>query len=63
MASRRSIKSSPNLACYLDPSDWALLMALVEHERLSRSDVTRRAIRSYAKTLGVTAEPAQPQTP
>jgi Arc/MetJ-type ribon-helix-helix transcriptional regulator len=39
----------------LDSRDRALLDALVEHERLNKSDVVRRAIRHYAEHLGVTA--------
>lgn len=34
-------------------SDLRLLEALVEFERLNRSDVIRRAVRAYAAKLGV----------
>lgn len=37
----------------LDEKDRALLEALVELERLTKSDVVRRAIRHYAEHLGV----------
>ena len=39
----------------LQSDDLELLRALVEKERLTRSDVLRRAIRSYAEQLGVKA--------
>lgn len=35
------------------PDDLAVLKALEEIERLKRSDIVRRAIRAYAKQLGV----------
>jgi len=37
----------------LDSEDRSLLDALAEVEKLSRGDVLRRALRHYAKTLGV----------
>lgn len=37
----------------LDERDRDLLDALVEHERLTKSDVVRRAIRHYAEHLGI----------
>lgn len=37
----------------LDARDRALLDALVEHERLTKSDVMRRAMRHYAAHLGI----------
>jgi hypothetical protein len=41
----------------LDEEDLALLEALVAAEKLSRSDILRRALRAYAKALGVTPQP------
>ena len=41
--------------------DLALLEALVAEERLTRSDVIRRAVRSYAKQLGVSVKPTKPK--
>lgn len=35
----------------LDPEDLAALEALTKRERLTRSDVIRRAIRRYAEQL------------
>jgi metal-responsive CopG/Arc/MetJ family transcriptional regulator len=35
------------------PDDLAVLRAVVEHEQLRRSDIIRRAVRAYAKQLGV----------
>jgi hypothetical protein len=37
----------------LQGEDLEILRALVDKERLTRSDVLRRAIRSYAEQLGV----------
>jgi hypothetical protein len=37
----------------LDAEDRELMQKLVDAERLTRSDVIRRAIRAYAKQLGV----------
>jgi len=34
-------------------ADYELLEALIDFERLSRSDVVRRAVRAYAEQLGV----------
>jgi Ribbon-helix-helix protein, copG family len=42
------------------PDDLAVLEALEDAERLKRSDVVRRAIRAYAKQLGV-GEPTKKQ--
>jgi hypothetical protein len=41
----------------LEGEDAQLLTALIEAERLSRSDVVRRAIRAYAAQLGVGPKP------
>lgn len=35
-------------------SDLDVLEALIDAERLSRSDIVRRAVRAYAEKLGVT---------
>jgi uncharacterized protein (DUF1778 family) len=37
----------------LDDEDRALLEAVATHEKLTKSDVVRRAIRFYAARLGV----------
>jgi len=42
------------------PEDLAVLEALEAFERLKRSDIVRRAIRAYAKQLGV-GEPKKPK--
>jgi len=47
----------PHIGLRLDEEDRALLDACSAHEKLSKSDVLRRALRAYAKTLGVKAEP------
>lgn len=39
------------------PDDLAVLEALEGFERLKRSDIVRRAVRAYAKQLGVGVEP------
>ncbi len=41
----------------LDEEDLALLDACVAEEKLSRSDILRRALRAYAKALGVGPKP------
>jgi hypothetical protein len=38
------------------PDDLAILDALVDFERLKRSDIVRRAVRAYAAQLGVDVE-------
>lgn len=48
---------SPNVVLRLDRDDKALLNALIVHEKLTRSDILRRAIRAYAKQLGVSPNP------
>jgi len=42
------------MAIRLDAEDRALLEACVKAEKLSKSDILRRALRAYAKTIGVT---------
>ena len=41
------------LGIRLDAEDAALLEAVVRFEKLSRSDIFRRALRQYAKSRGV----------
>ena len=48
-------------ALRLEPSDEALLVALCEYERLTQSDVIRRAIRHYAHALGLVETPKMPK--
>jgi hypothetical protein len=46
--------ADPEVVCVrFDHDDHRLLDALVEMERLKRSDVIRRAVRAYAARLGV----------
>lgn len=42
----------------MDDEDQALLEACATKEKLSKSDVLRRALRAYAEHLGVTGERA-----
>lgn len=51
--------------CVKFPSDdLAILDALVELERLKRSDIVRRAVRAYATQLGVEVDPVpKPKRP
>jgi hypothetical protein len=44
---------SEMVSVVLDGEDLELVRALMDKEKLSRSDVLRRAIRSYAQQLGV----------
>ena len=46
----------PNVNLRLDPEDLKLLQEAAKAEKLTRSDTVRRAIRAYAKQLGVTPE-------
>jgi len=46
--------TEPHMAIRLDAEDRALLEACVKAEKLSKSDILRRALRAYAKTIGVT---------
>jgi metal-responsive CopG/Arc/MetJ family transcriptional regulator len=48
---------SPHIIVNVDDEDRALINALIEHEKLTRSDIVRRALRAYAKQLGI--EPAR----
>ena len=45
--------NAPTRAVRLDDEDAALLAAAATYEKLSLSDTMRRAIRHYAKALGV----------
>lgn len=47
----------PHIGLRLDDEDRALLEACAAREKLSKSDILRRALRAYAAGLGVTAEP------
>jgi uncharacterized protein (DUF1778 family) len=52
--------TEPHLAIRLDAEDRALLEACAKAEKLSKSDILRRALRAYAKTIGVpAAKPAR----
>lgn len=44
----------------LDAEDSALLEACVAREKLTRSDIVRRALRVYAERLGVKPEEKRP---
>jgi metal-responsive CopG/Arc/MetJ family transcriptional regulator len=44
---------SPHVIVNIDDEDRTLINALIEHEKLTRSDIIRRAIRAYAKQLGI----------
>ncbi|MEB2314114.1 MAG: hypothetical protein OZ921_15350 [Sorangiineae bacterium] len=46
----------PLIALRLDAEDRALLEACVRTEKLTKSDILRRALRLYARELGVTPE-------
>jgi hypothetical protein len=48
-------------ALRLDPDDEAILEALCKYERLTQSDIIRRAIRHYAHELGVVDTPKVPK--
>jgi uncharacterized protein (DUF1778 family) len=48
--------TEPHFALRLDDEDRALLRAVAAKEKLSMSDILRRALRAYAATLGITPE-------
>lgn len=52
----------PHIGLRLDDEDRALLEACSKVEKLSKSDILRRALREYAKKLGVTEEPKRGRT-
>jgi len=45
----------------LDDEDRAILDACAELDKLSKSDVMRRALRMYASKLGVSLDPKRPR--
>jgi hypothetical protein len=45
----------------MDDEDRALLDACSAKEKLTKSDILRRALRAYAASLGVTAGVAKPR--
>lgn len=47
--------TEPHMAIRLDSEDRALLEACAKAEKLTKSDIMRRALRAYAKALGVAA--------
>jgi metal-responsive CopG/Arc/MetJ family transcriptional regulator len=47
---------SPNVIVRMDHEDKKILNQLIAFEKLTRSDVIRRAIRAYAKQLGVSQQ-------
>jgi hypothetical protein len=51
--------TDPHIGLRLDDEDRALLEACSAKEKLSKSDILRRALRAYAVALGVVAEPAK----
>ncbi len=50
---------SPNVIFRADDEDKQILNRLIAFEKLNRSDVIRRAIRAYAKQLGVMPAPGK----
>ena len=48
--------TEPHMAIRLDAEDRALLEACSKAEKLTKSDILRRALRAYAKSIGVSAE-------
>lgn len=47
----------------LDAEDMALLEGCIAKEKLTKSDILRRALRAYAANLGVKPEPAKRRRP
>lgn len=45
--------TDPHIAIRLDAEDRALLDACAEQEKLTKSDILRRALRAYARSIGV----------
>ena len=45
----------------MDDEDRALLDACSAKEKLTKSDILRRALRAYAAEIGVTADVAKPK--
>ena len=53
----------PVVSIKLRPVDEATMQALEDAELRSRSDIVRRALRHYAKALGIeVAQPKRPKT-
>ena len=57
---RPKVDETRQIAVRLDKDDEALLNSVAEHERLSMADTLRRAIREFAKSVGVGA-PKRPK--
>ena len=53
--------TDPLIALRLDAEDRALLEECAQHEKLTKSDILRRALRAYAASLGV--EPTKSARP
>jgi hypothetical protein len=53
----------PHIGLRLDDEDRALLEACSKREKLSKSDILRRALRDYAVKLGVTVDPPKRSGP
>jgi uncharacterized protein (DUF1778 family) len=51
--------TEPHMAIRLDAEDRALLEACAKTEKLTKSDILRRALRAYAKSIGVTGKPVR----
>lgn len=51
--------NQPQVAVRFDDEDRAILEAVAKHERLTNSDIIRRAVRQYAKALGVETQPTR----
>jgi hypothetical protein len=48
--------------CTKFPRDeYEVLVACSEQEKLRRADIVRRAVRAYAKQIGVRVEPKRPK--
>lgn len=53
--------TEPHIAIRLDDEDRALLAACSAAEKLTKSDILRRALRDYAKKIGVSLEDGKRQ--
>lgn len=47
------VERTPPVIVRMDDEDRALLEATAAHEKLTMSDIIRRAVREYAKRVGV----------
>lgn len=56
---RRFPGNQPQVGVRFDDQDRAILEAVAKHERLTHSDIIRRAVRAYARELGVVPQPPQ----